>query len=479
MNLLRGSLDTFSLADLLQWLEINALSGRLTLSRGEDRRTIDIKRGSVVFVSSSRPEERLGVFLHRRGLLPPNVLYDLFAENFATGKNLTRIIIDKKLLPRQKLAEAVEALAIQVLLDLFLWRGASFEFDPTVKTEDILRVQLSLRGQVLAFHGAKSIDDSKRLPAIPKEPLPVGPSWEAQFQRPALAESFFRILEEVSPSGLEVQTVRERFRQFHTFAERLRDKMKAPFRLAPIFDDTAALIRAAFKRDEKPDPDHLIQIAALDPLLTLDLLYFANALRTGSETRMGTPSEAAEVIGPVALRTLFDLVSRPGHLTSSTDRLERIFRRAALSTAVAASHLAEQLDIDPELGYTLGLLELMGGYDALKLILETDLEPGPFRAAVLNEYRPFYGRLLAQKLNLPEPIADLFGTTGVVTVDSPETQQLIFFAKQMVPTERIGREFTSEDPELADRYASLAAVPELAPAIDAEIDRLRQIVAFQ
>lgn len=479
MNVLRGSLDTFSLADLLQWLEINTLSGRLTLHRGDERRTIDIKRGSVVFVSSSRPEERLGIFLLRRRLLATEVLYEVFAENFATGKNLTRIIIDRKLLSRHKLAEAVEALAMQVLLDLFLWRGASFEFDPTVKTEDILRVQLSLRGQVLAFHGAKSIDDSRRLPAVPKEPAKAGSSWESQFEKSVLSDTFFRILEDVNPSGAEIHTVKDRFRQFHLFAERLREKMKAPFRLVPIFDDTAALVRAAFKRDEKPEPDHLIQIAALDPALTLNLLFFANALRTGNDSRVGTPSEAAEIVGPTALRTFFDLVARPGHLVPSSDRLERIFRRSSLSTAVSASYLAEFLEIDPELGYTLGLLELIGGYDALRLILETDLEPGPFRAAVLNEYRPMYGRLLAQKLNLPEAMVDLFGTSGVVTTESPDTQQLIFFAKQMVPTERIGREFTSEDPELADRYASLASVPELAPAIAAEIDRLRQIVSFQ
>ncbi|HYN44260.1 MAG TPA: DUF4388 domain-containing protein, partial [Thermoanaerobaculia bacterium] len=42
---LNGTLDTFSLADLLQWLEINRLSGRVSISRGEDRRTIDLKDG--------------------------------------------------------------------------------------------------------------------------------------------------------------------------------------------------------------------------------------------------------------------------------------------------------------------------------------------------------------------------------------------------------------------------------------------------
>ena len=58
---LSGNLDTFSLADLLQWLEINGLSGRVTVCRGEVLRTIDLKGGAIVFVSSSLPKERLGV----------------------------------------------------------------------------------------------------------------------------------------------------------------------------------------------------------------------------------------------------------------------------------------------------------------------------------------------------------------------------------------------------------------------------------
>ena len=55
---LDGTLDTFSLADLLQWLEINGLSGRVTISRGEERRTIFVKGGAVVFVSSRRCPSR-------------------------------------------------------------------------------------------------------------------------------------------------------------------------------------------------------------------------------------------------------------------------------------------------------------------------------------------------------------------------------------------------------------------------------------
>ena len=159
---LNGTLDTFSLADLLQWLEINGLSGRVTISRGEDRRTIDLKDGAIVFVSSFRPEERLGTYLASQGILSEQVVYEVLADSFLTGRSLTRLVLECGLLAREELATAVEQLALKILLDLFHWRGATFVFDPSVATEDYLRIQLSLRGQVLALEGARSLDDTAR-----------------------------------------------------------------------------------------------------------------------------------------------------------------------------------------------------------------------------------------------------------------------------------------------------------------------------
>ena len=45
----RGRLEVFGLADLLQWMELNRRSGRLTVTRGHDRRTLDWKDGEIVY----------------------------------------------------------------------------------------------------------------------------------------------------------------------------------------------------------------------------------------------------------------------------------------------------------------------------------------------------------------------------------------------------------------------------------------------
>ncbi len=475
---LSGNLDTFSLADLLQWLEMNALTGRVTIARSGVRRAIDLKHGAIVYVSSTRPAERLGVFLARREILPERTVYALLAENFATGKNLTRLILDGGLLTRERLAEVIESLAIQILLDLFHWKDATFDFDPDVKTEDILRIQLSLRGQALAIHGAKSVDDQARIELGAPTPDPVETGgWEEDFAPDALAGSFWELAERTPGDSEGGETIRRRWDLFGRFAAELRRRLAEPFRLLPVYDDTALLARTAVERDDASEA--LVRLAGFDPFLTADLLYLANAIRTDGSRLIGTAAAAAQLVGLPALKRLSShLVGPDAPRVRSTDRLERLIRRSALSTAVAASHLAGPLDLDPEDAYTLGLLEPLSGYEPLKLLLGMDFLPGPFRAGVLDAFRPLYGRTMARKLNLPARHIELFGSTGEVTSRSSEAEQLIFFSRLLAPSERIGRDFTSEDPELADRYASLAHGTELVPRVEQDVSRLKEILGI-
>src|SRR5262249_2715315 len=84
----RGRPQVFGLADLLQWMELNRRTGRLTLGQGRDRRIVDWREGQIIYVSGSLPRHRLGVHLLRSGALPAATLYDLLARNFTTSVNL-------------------------------------------------------------------------------------------------------------------------------------------------------------------------------------------------------------------------------------------------------------------------------------------------------------------------------------------------------------------------------------------------------
>jgi len=470
---LSGTLDTFSFADLLQWLEINGLSGRVTVTRGDVKRTIDLRGGAIVFVSSSRLEERLGYFLASRGIVPETTVFELLAENFVTGRNLTRLIIERSHLSREKLAEAIESLAIKILLDLFHWEGAKFEFDPTFRGEDLLRI--SLRGQVLAFHGAKSVDDSVAGGRPREGDDDTEAPWEREFLPETLAGTFWSILESLPSEGTGHETIRDLFYVFNLFASELRNRLRAPFRPLAIFDDTAAMLGSVL--EEGGDPDRLLQIVALDPFLTVDVLHLANALSDDPRGLVGTAREAAERIGTSAFTRYLEVLAAPSApTTSAAERLERAVRRAAVSTAVAATHIARVRGEDVELAYTLGLLEPVGGYDLLKLLMTVNFQPGPFRAAALQRFRALFGRLLARKLNLPRALEDVLGSEGRVTSASPGAEQLVFLAKQLVPAEQIGTEWTSEDPELADRYADLANDPELPGLVARDASALHELL---
>ncbi|MGA7992530.1 MAG: DUF4388 domain-containing protein [Thermoanaerobaculia bacterium] len=472
---LSGNLDTFSLADLLQWLEINALSGRVTVWRGEVVRTIDLKGGAIVFVSSSLASERLGIFLARRGVLPEPVVFELLAESFATGRNLTRLILEGRLLPREKLAEAVEGLAMKVLLDLFHWPGASFEFDPLFKIEDLIRIHLSLRGQVLAFHGAKSLDDSRVNVGTAAGADETGARWEREFKPEVLAAMFWDILEGLPGELPSPAQLRDSFQGFTAFANRVHKRLREPPRLFPVYDDTAVLLRNAL--DEGGDSERIVQVAALDPFLTIDLLYLANALRTEAPELVRTSREAAHVLGPAALQRFAGfLADAAAPKVPSDEKMERVVRRAALSTAVAASHLAEGTEIPREEAYTLGLLEPLGSYELLKLLISVPFPPGPIRIGALSRFRAAAGRVLARKLNLSQAVEDVLGSSGRVASRSPAAEQLIFLAKQIAPSEQIGHEWTSEDPKLTDRVVSLSSSPDLAQLVARDASMLREIL---
>lgn len=475
---LNGTLDTFSLADLLQWLEMNRLSGRVTISRGEERRSVDLKDGAIVFVSSARPEERLGTWLVSRGVLPEPVVYELLADSFVTGRSLTRLVVECGLLPRETLASEVERLALDVLLDLFHWQGAAFVYDPSVVTEDILRIQLSLRGQVLALEGARSLDDTARFRVRPSRAAAAAPAPGAlDFSPQAVALAFFAIVEGLGNESPPASVWRDRFQTFGSFAEKVAAAVRQPFRPLPPFADTAERCRAALASGT--EVEEIVRLAATDPFLTLDLLFLGNALRNPATGLLATAADAAAAVGPGGLRRYLELLSADGApVVSTRERLERALRRAAVSTAVAASHAAPTVGEDPGVAWTLALLEPLGGYELLKLLLAEDFEPGPFRAAALAWYRAEAGRVLARKVNLPDPFAEVLGSGGQITSRSPLAEQLVFFAKQLVAAEQVGREWTSEDPELADRWSALAVDDALAARVAEDASALRDVLGL-
>lgn len=409
----RGRLEVFGLADLLQWMELNRRSGRLTITRGHDRRTLDWKDGEIVYVSGSLPRHRLGVHLLRSGALPAATLYELLARNMTTQENLTRLILEHGHDTLDGLSLRVEELARKLLYEIFEWREAGFDYDPTYRVTPILRIGLTLRGQAVAFQGVKQLDDTHRQSRKERrETWEAADAWVLPFMPEGVDEHFWESLERMGVS-LDPPEGRAHSVRFREFARRLHERLLRNYLMRPVHADTATLLHELLKKKPPLDLSALVPIAALDQYLTLDLLILANSLSVDRENSVGTVPEALERIGPRAAAVLIDRLSSTDFPTlPAKDPAPRAVRRASLAAAVAAGRFAERYGITRERGYTVGLLHCIGYADLFEIVREMNLPAGPFRGALLETYRPAVGRSRAEIWGLPRDFEAVLSDDG-------------------------------------------------------------------
>ena len=452
---LRGRLEIFTFADLLQWMELNRRSGRVTVARGADRRCLDWRDGEIVYVSGTLPRHRLGIHLLRSGSLSASTLHELLARSFTGGDNLSRLILDGGHDTHDSLSLRVEDLARRLLFEMFDWRDARFEYDPAYEVESILRIGLSMRGQALALQGAKNADDRKRLTPHRRRSDEADPR-EFPFGRRDVSERYWDLMEQIG-TPVAPEEGRRLFRAFHDFARRVRGLAWERVRMRPVYGDTATML-AELSRQSPFDPRAVVPVAALDPDLTLNLLILANSLAVDREHAVGTVPEAVERLGAAPVRVLVERLSSPdsGEVHESS-RVARALRRAGVAAAVATGRYAERFGIGRERGYTLGLLHGVGYGEILEILGNTAFAAGTFRVAALEAYRPILGARKAEAWALPLDFQAVLSDDGA---DPSAAATLVRTARSVVPAcalGPLGRE--SVDPLLAeDIVAEVQAV---------------------
>lgn len=446
---LRGRLEVFGFSDLLQWMELNRRSGRLTLSWGADRRALDWEDGKIIYVSGALPRHRLGIHLLRNGALPAPVLYELLAHSFTGGGNLSRLILDGGYDTHDSLSLRVEDLARRLLFEMFEWRDAHFDYDPAYSVERILRIGLSMRGQALALQNAKNIDDRRRQPRG-RRSEETDPR-DFPFGRRDVSERFWDLMEEIA-TPIPPEEGRRRFRVFHEFARRVRGLADQRVTMRPVYADTATLL-AELARQFPFDPSTVVPVAALDPELTLDLLILANALSADREHAVGTVPEAVDRLGPGPTLVLIERLCSPDFVQAQeNNRVGRALRRASVAAAIAAARYAERFGIGRERGYTLGLLHGICYGEMLEVLGTTDFAAGPFRVAALEAYRPTLGARRAEAWSLPLDFQAVVSDDGA---NPSAASTLVRTARSVLPACALGQlGLETGDPLIAEEVVA-------------------------
>lgn len=182
-SVIRGTLDRLHLGDLLQWLQMGDLSGRLALHDGSRERRLDLLEGRVVYVSSLDPEERLATWLATDGVVSAAAARRLLGASLLRRQLFTDLVVASGEASPATLRASLIRLAERIAGRALAAGELRFEFDPSYPVRDLLGLTIDLAPSTLLMEAARRRDEAGDGDGwVPSEPLPFdGAEFESFF----------------------------------------------------------------------------------------------------------------------------------------------------------------------------------------------------------------------------------------------------------------------------------------------------------
>ncbi|MFQ5700905.1 MAG: DUF4388 domain-containing protein [Acidobacteriota bacterium] len=155
---LTGTLHTFPLGELLQWMGSARKTGTLSVRGERHTKRLYFKQGRIISSASNDPTEQLGQFLLSHGKISEEDLRRGLETQARTKVLLGRILLMVGVLQEDDLRRLLQMKAEETIFSLFLWEDAHFDF-----VEDDLPKQLfvpiSLEVHDVLLKGLTMIDE--------------------------------------------------------------------------------------------------------------------------------------------------------------------------------------------------------------------------------------------------------------------------------------------------------------------------------
>jgi hypothetical protein len=127
---LRGSLEDFGIADVLQLIGQQRKTGILELREGDGRVELRFDRGAVVSAAPVRAplDDALGEMLVRTELLEAGELAQLRRDGEAAAQSVPALAIERGRLVPKQIQEIEDLLTRETFFSILRWRSGAFEF---------------------------------------------------------------------------------------------------------------------------------------------------------------------------------------------------------------------------------------------------------------------------------------------------------------------------------------------------------------
>jgi hypothetical protein len=161
--LLTGSLATFALPDLLEFLRVGQRTGTLVCTSDAGLGAIHLKRGRITGAASPGVPS-IGDWLVQRGAISQDKLHEALRHHTQSGAKtqLGASLVSQKLVSHDTLHEALVFHVGAVLRKLMTWESGAFTFDPAVADASALAHDIEIEPQAVLLNIFKEMDDSQR-----------------------------------------------------------------------------------------------------------------------------------------------------------------------------------------------------------------------------------------------------------------------------------------------------------------------------
>jgi hypothetical protein len=166
---IRGTLNTMSVSDLLQFLAAGRKTGTLKLGLGSIIKHIYLEDGLIVGSISNDPKEYLGQVLLHYGKIEEAQLQTAMEIQRESGGKLGTILSARGIVSQEDVVEVLRTRTLEIIYDLFIWEEAQFEFfDNEPPPQDLIRIRVEVTSVVM--DGIYRIDEwSRYRSVIPSE----------------------------------------------------------------------------------------------------------------------------------------------------------------------------------------------------------------------------------------------------------------------------------------------------------------------
>jgi hypothetical protein len=126
----RGALGTMPAEDVLEWVARKRINAPITFERRGLARSLVVENGVIVWASSNRRDEQLGVILVRSGLVAERALADALEARAETGVPLGKVLLMSGLITEIDLIEILATKIRETVTDVLTWTDGSFDLVP-------------------------------------------------------------------------------------------------------------------------------------------------------------------------------------------------------------------------------------------------------------------------------------------------------------------------------------------------------------